>query len=179
MNAALPPSPEGIALRRWSRDDAAALIEHANDREVSRYTSHRFPYPFTQADAERFLTTRISQDDDTHYAIVIDAQPCGGLGVTLGEGDEQHTGELGYWLSRRHWGGGRMSALIAHFVPWAMRRHRLYRVEARVHQDNAASLKVLQRNGFELEARMRHAVFKHDQLGDCYLLACTRDRLDD
>ena len=44
-----------VQLRPWQAGDLEALLEHANDVEVSRGLSTRFPYPYTRADGEAFL----------------------------------------------------------------------------------------------------------------------------
>ena len=43
-------------LRPWSRDDLESLLEHANNPAVSRAMTDRFPYPYTRADAQAWIT---------------------------------------------------------------------------------------------------------------------------
>jgi RimJ/RimL family protein N-acetyltransferase len=53
---------------------------------------------------------------------------------------------LGYWLGRDFWGRGIGSRAVAEFLEVETRRP-LY---ATVHRDNAASMRILERNGFEM-----------------------------
>ncbi|MBD8524201.1 GNAT family N-acetyltransferase [Pseudomarimonas arenosa] len=164
----------GLKLRNWRRDDAEALVRHANDAEVAYYTSHRFPHPYTEIDAQKFLRSRRKAGSGVSLAIEVDGEAAGGIAVTLGEGTEAHCAELGYWLGRRHWGRGLMSRVVANFVPWVMTELQIVRLEAQVVVDNQASCALLQRLGFEREARMNAAVYKHGRYADAFLYSLVR-----
>ena len=146
---------ESLKLRPWRRYDVASLVKHANDAEVAYYTSHRFPHPYTELDAQKFLRARRKAAAGVSLAIDVDGEAAGGIAVTIGEGTEAHCAELGYWLGRQHWGKGVMSQVVARFVPWVM--------------ENRASCALLERIGFVCEARMRAAVFKHGRYADALL----------
>lgn len=180
MNQRIIEIAPGLRLRRWRPDDRASLQRHADDAEVARYTSHRFPHPYTEADAVRFLRSQQRRrKGELSLAIEVEGEACGGVAAHAGEGVDEHVAELGYWIGRRHWGNGVMGQVVAAFWPLAMRELRLYRLFARVVAENEASARLLQRQGFELEGRMRNAVFKHGQLADSLLFARVRSVLDD
>lgn len=166
-------------LRPWRADDRDALQRHANDPEVSRGLRDRFPYPYTAADAERFLGGQVLQAGEPAFAIEIDGEACGGIGVHPGSDVERHSAELGYWLGRARWGQGHMTRVLAVFVPWAMRTLALHRVWAKVYADNPASARVLEKSGFAFEGRMRAAIVKRGELLDALLYAKTRRSLDE
>src|SRR6185369_13902580 len=42
-------------LRPWRKQDLDALIRYANDREVWINLRERFPHPYTEGDAQRWL----------------------------------------------------------------------------------------------------------------------------
>ena len=160
---------ESLKLRPWRRDDVASLVKHANDAEVAYYTSHRFPHPYTELDAQKFLRARRKAAAGVSLAIDVDGEAAGGIAVTIGEGTEAHCAELGYWLGRQHWGKGVMSPVVARFVPWVMAERGIVRLEAQVVVENRASCALLERIGFVCEARMRAAVFKHGRYADALL----------
>ena len=57
MSAANLPLDCGPCLvRPWRLDDKPALLRHANNRNVWRNLAHRFPHPYTEADADDWLT---------------------------------------------------------------------------------------------------------------------------
>jgi [ribosomal protein S5]-alanine N-acetyltransferase len=78
-------------------------------------------------------------------------------GITLGgirRGVSQ-TGTLGYWMGAPHAGKGRMTRSVASVVDFAFSKMRLHRVEAACIPDNAPSIAVLERNGFQREGHAR------------------------
>jgi [ribosomal protein S5]-alanine N-acetyltransferase len=78
-------------------------------------------------------------------------------GITLGgirRGVAQ-SGTLGYWMGAPHAGGGRMTRAVAATVDFAFSRLRLHRVEAACIPENAPSIALLQRNGFQREGYAR------------------------
>jgi RimJ/RimL family protein N-acetyltransferase len=170
---------EGFALRPWSMDDLGALVRHANDEQVSRGVSDRFPHPYTQADGEAFLAGKVIDLGDPVFAIEIDGEACGGIGAHAGRGERVHTAEFGYWLGRQHWGRGTMTRVVAAYAPWVMRELRLYRLYAAVLAFNVGSAQVLRRNGFMEEGVLRAAVFKRGVLHDLRMFAKVRRSLDD
>src|SRR3546814_20721925 len=46
-------------LRAWRADDLDSLRLHADDEQVSRGTSDRFPFPYTRADGGAFLAGHV------------------------------------------------------------------------------------------------------------------------
>src|SRR3546814_9568155 len=166
-------------LRAWRADDLDALLLHADDEPFSRGTSDRFPFPYTRADGGAFLAGHVVDRDAPVFAIEIDGQACGGIGVRTGQDERRHTAELGYWLGRAHWGRGHMTRIVGAFAPWVMGALSLYRLQATVLDFNAASAQVLLANGFVEEGTQRHAVFKRGRLHDLRTFARTRDTLHD
>lgn len=160
-------------LRPWRRDDLAALLRHADDPQVARYLSDRFPSPYTRADGEAFLAGRVLDLDGPVFAIEIDGEACGGIGARLGAGERARSAELGYWLGRRHWGRGTMTALVGVYVPWLQAQRRLHRLQASVLAGNPASARVLLKSGFVEEGTQRAALLKHGHLHDLRTFART------
>jgi RimJ/RimL family protein N-acetyltransferase len=170
---------EGFRLRPWEAEDLDSLLRHANDEQVSRGVSDRFPYPYTQADGEAFLAGKVIDQGGPVFALEIDGEACGGIGAHAGHGERVHTAEFGYWLGRQHWGRGTMTRVVAAYAPWVMRELRLYRLYAAVLAFNIGSAQVLRRNGFMEEGVQRAAVFKRGVLHDLRMFAKVRRSLDD
>lgn len=168
----------GFVLRRWRADDLDALLRHADDPEVVRGLSHRFPSPYTRADGVAFLQGGVVDFADPVFAIEIDGEACGGIGARCGVGERAHSAELGYWLGRTHWGMGRMTAAVALYTPWVFDALQLHRLQATVLDFNAGSARVLQNTGFIEEGVMRRAVVKVGHVHDLRLFARTRAAID-
>jgi ribosomal-protein-alanine N-acetyltransferase len=69
------------------------------------------------------------------------------------------TGQLGYWVAQRYSGQGIASTAVALATDHCLRVAGLHRVEALVRPENAASRKVLERLGFQVEGLSRHALY--------------------
>lgn len=174
-----PLHGEGFRLRPWRAGDLDSLLRHANDEQVSRRVSDRFPSPYTQADGEAFLAGKVLDLDGPVFAIEIDGEACGGIGAHAGRGERGRTAEFGYWLGRQHWGRGTMTRVVAAYAPWVMRELRLHRLYATVLAFNIGSAQVLRRNGFMEEGVLRAAVFKRGVLHDLRMFAKVHRSLDD
>lgn len=160
---------EGFLLRAWRQDDLEALLRHADDPQVPRGLSDRFPQPYTRADGEAFLAGRVVDFRHPVFAIEIDGEACGGIGLRPHAGEKAHSAELGYWLGRRQWGQGRMTRVVAAYLDWAVPALGLSRIEAHVLDTNPASARVLEKNGFIEEGCRRSAIRKPDGLHDLRL----------
>lgn len=79
------------AVRPWARPDRESLLAHANDRRVWRNLADVLPHPYTAADADAWFTSPEKQDPLTHFAIEVDGQAVGGIGLTLCPGAPSRT----------------------------------------------------------------------------------------
>ena len=170
---------EGFVLRPWRMDDLESLLHHANDADVVRGLSSRFPHPYTRSDGERFLSGEVVDLDDPVFAIDVDGQACGGIAARPGNDERGHSAELGYWLGKSMWGRGLMTRAVALYVPWAMQRLSLFRLQATVLDFNEASARVLLKNGFNEEGVARCAFVKNGQPHDLRVFARVRRSLCD
>lgn len=157
---------EAIHLRPWRMQDLDALVRHADDEQVSRGTSDRFPFPYTPADGEAFLSGRVVDLSEPVFAIEIDGEACGSIGVHRFARERAVGAEFGYWLGRAHWGRGVMTRVVSVFAPWAMDALDVLRLQATVLDFNIGSARVLEKNGFVEEGVLRSAVRKRGRLHD-------------
>ena len=165
---------DGFVLRRWRSDDLEALLRHADDAELARGVSDHFPHPYVRRDGEAFLAGKAVDLRNPVFAIEVDGEACGGIGARPGDGERRVGAEMGYWIGRRHWGRGMMTRVVGLFAPWTMAALHLERLQATVLDFNAASARVLEKNGFVEEGLLRRAVIKRGQLHDLRMFAITR-----
>jgi RimJ/RimL family protein N-acetyltransferase len=161
----------GGTVRDWRLDDAPSLAQHADDRRVWANLRDRFPHPYTLEDATAWVRHCARMVPATDFAIEVDGEAVGGIGVVLRSDVERVDAELGYWLGRRCWGRGLMTHAVRVFVPWAFERFHLARIHAHVFAFNVGSARVLERNAFQLEGRLRQSAFKDGKLIDQLLYA--------
>jgi RimJ/RimL family protein N-acetyltransferase len=162
---------DDCTIREWRRDDKPSLLHHANNHAVWRNLTHLFPHPYTEADAERWFDFLERQDELTHWAIEVDDQAVGGIGMIRGEGIYHRSAEIGYWLGEDWWGRGIATAAVGALVPELLRRYALIRLEANVFAWNTASMRVLEKCGFVREAVLRSAAVKDGRITDLHVYA--------
>jgi [ribosomal protein S5]-alanine N-acetyltransferase len=59
-------------IRDWKRSDESSLITAANNRNVWRNLHHRFPHPYTTADATFWFSLLSSMPEPSHWAIEVE-----------------------------------------------------------------------------------------------------------
>src|SRR5690606_8588626 len=101
-----------------------------------------------------------------HWAIEVDGEAVGGVGAEPGVGVDALSAHFGYWLGRAYWGRGIMTAACRAVAEHLLTQFDLVRLEARVFAWNPASMRVLEKSGFEREGVLRRSVFKDGELID-------------
>ncbi len=162
-------------LRPWQPDDAPALVRHANNPNVARNLADRFPHPYTEADAEAWLSLIAAPGDDHIWAIEVGGEAAGGIHLRLQQDVHAGAAEIGYWLSETHWGRGLMTEAVTAVTAHGFEHLDLRRIHAEVFARNPASARVLEKCGYTLEGRLRQSVVKGGEVLDGLLYAITRD----
>jgi len=165
----LPTARQGCVLRPWAPADKASLIANANNRNVWRNLTELFPHPYTEADADEWLRIATTPDRGIKLAIELDGVAVGGIGARAGEGVFVRTAQFGYWLGEPHWGQGIVTAAGRALLDYLKQDARFVRLEAPVFEWNPASMRVLEKLGFERAAVLRKSVTKDGQLIDSVL----------
>lgn len=161
----------GFEIRSFRADDVGALVRHADNPRVAEHLRDRFPHPYTKRDALEWLAVATRQDPETNFAIAVDDELVGTVGLQLGEDVYRHSAEIGYWLGEACWGRGIATEAVRVLTEWGFSRIGLLRIHALVFEANPASIRVLEKAGFELEGRMRNAVVKSGRVMDQLLFA--------
>jgi RimJ/RimL family protein N-acetyltransferase len=147
-------------VRDWTRADQPSLVCFANNRNVWRNFKDRFPHPYTDAHAEQWLGVLEAMAEPTHWAIEVNGQAAGSIGVELG------SGHFGYWLGEPFWHRGIMTAAVGRVAPYVLQRFTLPRLQAPVFEWNPASMRVLEKCGFQREGVLRCSIRKDGKLID-------------
>ena len=157
-------------------DDASALVQAANNRNVSVMLRDMFPHPYTRDDAEGYLAAAISGESEAiRFCIEVDCSAAGGIGLHPQSDINRLTFELGYWLAEPYWGRGIMSAAVRATVAHGFETLPLERIEAYVFANNPASARVLEKCGFSFEGRLRRNVIKNGEVLDSLMFAKLSD----
>ena len=140
-------------LRPYRSGDESALCAVANDFEVVRWMTRRFPHPYALRDAEEWIAFAMADARKQILAIEVDGAIAGGIAVVPLEGERIGTALFGYWLGRPYWGRGIATEAARLLSDFALQSGDLRRLEATVFAPNVASARVLEKCGFTLEGR--------------------------
>jgi RimJ/RimL family protein N-acetyltransferase len=161
-------------LREWKPADEKSLVKHANNRRIWRNLRDSFPHPYTLADAREWIEIANPVGPITNFAIVVDGAAVGGIGLMLKDDVFRRTAEIGYWLGEEFWGRGIVTEAVCAVTDYAFATFDLCRVYAGVFEWNAASMRVLEKAGYEFECRMKKSVTKDGQTIDEVIYAVVR-----
>lgn len=161
-------------LRPWIISDLESLVEHANNYHIAKFMTDDFPFPYTLEDGMHYINIIANVGNNTDFAIEINQQAVGGIGIQPQSGIMKKNAELGYWLGERYWGQGLITKVIPEVVDIAFEKYDITRIYARPFDTNIASQKVLEKNGFKLEAKILKSIFKNGEFLDELIYAIRR-----
>lgn len=160
------PIDQTYALRNFRSDDKSRLVMLGNNARVSAHLRDGFPFPYTDEAADFWLQTVLNKNHDNIFAITEDDLLIGGCGIHPLEDVYRFSAEVGYWLGEPYWSKGITTRALKVLVAFAFTTTALQKIFAGVFSNNPASERVLIKNGFTLEGRLRNAVVKRGETLD-------------
>ncbi|MFP5265022.1 MAG: GNAT family N-acetyltransferase [Blastocatellia bacterium] len=161
-------------VRNWRRGDEESVVRHANNHKIWRNLRDMFPHPYTRADADRWIEKESSLASSTNYAIDVGGEAVGAIGLILYDDVFRRSAEIGYWLGEEYWGKGIVTEAVRALTDYAFSNFDLRRVYAGVFEWNAGSMRVLEKAGYQFEARLRKHVTKDGETIDQFIYAIVR-----
>jgi ribosomal-protein-alanine N-acetyltransferase len=165
-----------VTLRWISEGDIDAFYAIYSNPEVMRYWSTP---PLADRDVAVNLINKIQEDWKRRVilkwgiALRTDNQLIGS--VTLFNLDFNHRrAEIGYALGRAHWGQGYMHEALMALLKYAFEVLDLHRIEADVDPRNDASIKTLERLGFQREGYLRERWQVNGEIQDAFYYGLLR-----
>lgn len=155
-----------FTLRTWNINDLDNLVRYANNFKVAKNMSDGFPHPYTIEAGKAFIENMAGNQNNLIYAIDVNGEAVGAIGVHPQTDIHRRNAEMGYWLAEPFWGNGIVSAAIKEIVKQAFEKFDIDRIFARPFGSNLASQKVLEKAGFKLEARFEKALIKNGNIED-------------
>ena len=148
-----------ISLREVEEHDLLTFFAHQQDPQATRLAA------FPSRDHDAFMT---------HWATILDEETVIVRTILLDTAIAGHiiswpqagARKLGYWLGREHWGRGIASAALAQFLTLLTFRP----LVAHVAKHNLASLRVLQKCGFQISGEHTFAYTPDSEPGEEFIL---------
>jgi ribosomal-protein-alanine N-acetyltransferase len=172
---------DGLYLSSVRPIDKPALLEHFVTKDIYN-TTLTIPYPYTAAHADSWINRRVEWTARQGKEVCFAIRETGGKLIGIVSADHleigtSHKAEIGYWLARPYWGQGIMTDAVRVYVGYAFAELQLLRLVAHVFEFNLASARVLERNGFQLEGRLRKHLRKDGKLIDARFYGLLKEDL--
>lgn len=163
-------------LRPWQQSDISSLVRYANNPHVAANLTDQFPSPYSEADGMTFIARSLGEDPPRVLAIDVGGEAAGAIGIFPQSDVHRLNAEMGYWLGEPFWGRGIVTDAVRLMVDYAFDNFEIERIFARPFGINQASQRVLEKNGFILEARFNDVLIKNGRLLDELVYAMRRSR---
>ncbi|MDP1800556.1 MAG: GNAT family protein [Bacteroidota bacterium] len=165
-----------FSLRPWTINDLDSLIKFGNNKDIAKFMTDKFPHPYTKEKGESFIAFAAQHTPVRLFAIDIQGQAVGGIGIHPQDDIHGKNAELGYWLGEPFWRQGIITKAIIQMVDHGFKNFEIDRIFARPFGTNTASQKALQKAGFTLEARFEKTLYKNGEYLDELVYAIRRDQ---
>lgn len=160
-----------IAIRPYELSDIERLALLANNINIAKFLTGRFPHPYTTEHAKSFIETFQKDIPTKVFAITLNGELIGGTGIHLQEDIFINNAEIGYWIGEDYWGKGYMVEAVKLISDYAFNTFPITRIYARVFGNNLRSMHVLEKAGFKLEAKFEKTLLKNGEILDEYIFA--------
>lgn len=149
-------STQRLILRPVARSEIDLIAALAGDPRVAEMTLS-IPHPLTAADVAGWIDS-LERKGERVFAICRrgDEESAGPMliGVIgLAVPSDGTAAEVGYWLGTPYWGRGYMTEALRRVLRYAFGDLKLTTVAAEVFVENARSVGVLVKSGFDIEGR--------------------------
>lgn len=165
-----------LVLRWISKNDIDSLYEIFSDPQVMRYWS---TVPLLDREAAAELQREIAEgnESDTMFKwglALRDSDTLIGTTTLFNLNLDNGRAELGYALGRAHWSKGYMHEALNALISHAFEVMNLRRLEADVDPRNAASIRTLEKLGFQREGFLRERWHVNGEIQDAFFYGLLR-----
>ena len=162
-------------LRPWLKSDLDSLVKYADNPAIAANMTDAFPHPYTKEKGIAFLEMVTAILPVRVWAIEINGEAAGGIGLHPQQDIMRRNAELGYWLAEIYWGKGILTSAVPQVVEMGFKiLPEIERIYARPFGSNKASQRVLEKAGFEYETRFSNTIFKNGLFEDELFYAMRR-----
>ena len=149
---------------RLSHDDIPALVKYLNNPTLIANTL-KIPSPYTTNDGAEFIDEIKATPSKSVYLFTIRSKEndemIGACGFHRSQENERRA-EIGYWLAEPYWYQGLMVKVLNKSIEIIQGQwHNLVRLEARIFPWNKASMRVVEKCGFQFEGIRRKSLYKN------------------
>lgn len=162
---------KGVNIKSLKNADAVAMATLANNKKIWDNLRDYIPHPYTLKDAQEFIAASQKENPGLTFGIFFDDEFCGVIGLVQ-KTDVYRLGcEIGYWVGEPFWGKGIASEALRLVTDYGFENLLLERISTSVFDYNLASMRVLEKNGYQKEGVLRRSVVKNEKVYDEHVYA--------
>ena len=164
-------------IRRWRLEDSRSLAKNLSNRKILDNLRDGLPYPYTEADAEAYISAMLAADPDKAFAfaVTLNDEAVGSIGAFRCENIHSRTAELGYYLGEAYWGKGYMTSAVRQLCTYVFENTDILRIFAEPFSHNVGSCRVLEKAGFRYEGTLHSNAVKNGQVLDMKMYALVKE----
>lgn len=164
-------------IRPWKLEDAPSLAKALNNINIHNNLRDGLPFPYTVENANAFIQSMLDADKDKIYAfaITVDDEAIGSIGVFRRDNIHSRTAEMGYYLSESYWGRGLGTSAVKQACRRIFETTDIIRIFAQPFSGNIASCRILEKSGFSLEGILKQNAVKNGRIMDTKLYALLKE----
>lgn len=154
---------ERLLLRQTEETDAEEIFFLRSDPQMLKYLDRLPAKSIDEAIAWiKMINDNVVKNDGITWAVTLKNEPKLIGSISLWNIQKNHyRSEIGYVLHTAHQGKGLMNEVMGAVLDYGFRQMNLHSIEANVNPNNAASIKLLERNNFVREAYYKENYY-HD-----------------
>jgi [ribosomal protein S5]-alanine N-acetyltransferase len=170
MNIGLFHSLQGqnIYFKSLSVDDVQEIHRYASDPDVKRFIGWKLMETLEQT--REYIEKMLKREEEGSfiYASIVLKSTGGVIGTAMifGFDHEAKHAEIGYVFHRDYWGKGYGTEAVRMMDNFAFETLNLHKLHGRVASSNIGSARVLEKNGYEIEGRLKDYYFIDDKYHD-------------
>jgi len=92
--------------------------------------------------------------------------------------DQHHRSDIGFELSKQHWGKGLASEALEAVVTYGFKEMNLQRIQALIEPPNIPSQKLVEKHGFVKEGLLRKYEYTCGKFDDLYMYSLLKEEFD-
>ena len=156
---------EEILLRQATVEDAEPIYEYGSDPVVARYAD--WPVrtsiePLIEVIKSRAESWMAGPEYSWVIATAADNLPIGGITCRI----EDESAEIGFLLNQRYWGRGYAGEAATAVIDWLFSLPGISQIWATCDTENSASIRVLEKLGFQRDSVLERAIVRPQISGD-------------
>ena len=152
---------DGIKLRKLKTPDAKCLLDYYSNPEVYRYLDWNGPSNINDAKKIISIWNKGYKNGIIIRFGIEDIEEKVIIGTIFLSDFNGNRADIGYELNKKYWNKGIMKTAINEILKMSFDVLKLRRIQATVDENNARSIKLLEKCGFKYEGKLKNYETNH------------------